>query len=269
LVTGIPKTAGVIRHALFDWDGTLSLLRAGWGEVMLAQWLAELPPAKGETSASREQFAHDEIWRLNGKPTIHQMARLAELVAGRGGAARTASEYNADYQARLAAMVTARADRIRSGAAAADDFMVTGARDFMNRLAARGIVLHLASGTELRFITAEAQWLGVAHFFGHRFNGPAGPDDRAFTKRGIMDQILLEARLDGTALVAFGDGHVEIEQARAVGGFAVAVCSDESDWRSRRLDIAKQDRLTAAGAHFCVPDFVDAEAWLGRLPWAK
>lgn len=265
----MPKTAPVIQHALFDWDGTLSLLRAGWGEVMQAQWLAELPPVKGETPSIRERMAHDEIWRLNGKPTIHQMARLAELVADRGGAPRTANEYNTDYQARLAARVSARADRIRNGTAIADDFLVAGARDFMNQLVARGIQLHVASGTELRFIAAEAEWLGLAQFFGDRFHGPAGPDDRDFTKRGVMDRILVEANLKGSSLVAFGDGHVEIEQARAVGGFAVAVCSDEDDWRSRRLDVAKQTRLIAAGAHFCIPDFVDPAAWLPRLPWAN
>ncbi len=264
----VPKNAFVIRHALFDWDGTISLLRAGWGEVMQAQWLAELPVLPGESQVDRERFAHDEIWQLNGKPTIHQMARLAELVAARGGQARTAIEYNADYQTRLAAMVDERIARIRSGAAAPDDFMVAGVRHYLTSLANRGLTLHLASGTELRFITAEAEQLGLAHFFGSRFHGPRDPEDRIFSKRGVMDRILADTGLPGSALVAFGDGHVEIEQARAVGGYAVAVCSDEDSWRSRRLDAAKQNRLTAAGAHFCVPDFVEADGWMHRLPWA-
>ena len=164
-------------------------------------------------------------------------------------------------------MVNARADRIRGGTAIADDFMVTGARKFMEQLRAQGIQLHLASGTELRFITDEAKWLGLNHFFGNRFYGPSGPEDREFTKRGVMDRILAEHKAPGSALVAFGDGHVEIEQARAVGGFAVAVCSDEEDWRSRRIDVAKQNRLSAAGAHFCIPDFVDPSEWFDRLPW--
>lgn len=267
-MSSVPKNARVIRHALFDWDGTISLLRAGWGEVMQAQWLAELPHRAGEDEASRARFTHDEIWGLNGKPTIHQMARLAELVAERGGPARAAIEYNADYQARLAAMVDGRIERIRAGTATPDDFMVAGVREFLTTLAGRGVVLHLASGTELRFISPEAERLGLAHFFGARFHGPSGPDDRIFSKRGVMDQILRETQLPGSALVAFGDGHVEIEQARAVGGYAVAVCSDEESWRSRRLDPAKKSRLTAAGAHFCVPDFTDASVWQAQLPWA-
>jgi len=258
----------VIRHALFDWDGTISLLRAGWGDVMQAQWLAALPVVPGETSADRERLVHHEIWSLNGKPTIHQMARLAELVAERGAPARSAVDYNADYQTRLATMVNDRASRIRQGSAGADDFMVTGVRGFLASLASRGVVLHLASGTELRFIREEADWLGLKDYFGSRFHGPAGPDDRLFSKRGVMDQLLKETGLPGTSLVIFGDGHVEIEEARAVGAYAVAVCSDENDWRSRKLDAPKQARLTSAGAHFCVPDFVESADWVSRLPWA-
>ena len=37
-----------LRHAVFDWDGTLSFIRAGWGEVMLDLFLAHLPAAPGE-----------------------------------------------------------------------------------------------------------------------------------------------------------------------------------------------------------------------------
>ena len=39
---------GHIRHALFDFDGTLSLIRAGWQEVMVPQmvgWLHGDTPA--------------------------------------------------------------------------------------------------------------------------------------------------------------------------------------------------------------------------------
>ncbi len=262
------KDEPVIRHALFDWDGTISLLRAGWAEVMQRQWLEILPAKPGETPAERARLAHDEIWGLNGKPTIHQMARLAEWVAARGGAPRTPIEYNADFQARLAAVVNHRAEQIRSGAAPADDFMIAGSLAFLTQLAAERVTLHLASGTELRFIAAEAKWLGLSEFFGGRFHGPSGPDDRTFSKRGVMDQILARTQLPGTALIAFGDGHVEIEQARAVGGFAVAVCSDETQWRSRQLDAAKKVRLTAAGAHFCIPDFLHPDDWMSRLPWA-
>jgi len=72
-------------HIVFDWDGTLSFIRAGWGEVMLRQWMEHLPPAPDESVDSRSTIAHQEIWALNGRPSIHQMERLGALVTERGG----------------------------------------------------------------------------------------------------------------------------------------------------------------------------------------
>ena len=46
-----------LRHAVFDWDGTLSFIRAGWGEVMLDVYLDHLPPEAGETVAQRRTTA--------------------------------------------------------------------------------------------------------------------------------------------------------------------------------------------------------------------
>ena len=255
----------MIRHALFDWDGTLSLLRAGWAEVMTRQWLAVLPSRSGELMPDRERFAQQEIWALNGKPTIHQMARLVELVTERGGLAHSAGEYNQDFQARLAAMVDGRIEQIKRGRSQPDEFMVAGARAFLDALVERGLTLHLASGTEFRFIAAEAKLLNLYQYFGPRFHGPSGPDDRQFSKRSVIDRILADHQVAGEALVAFGDGHVEIEQTKAVGGFAIAVCSDEGNWRSGQLDPAKLIRLGQAGADFCTPDFLDAAPLLDRI----
>ncbi len=233
---------------------------------MIQQWLSELPLVPNETPAQRLETAHREIWQLNGKPTIHQMARLVDLVTERGGRPQSPIEYNAAYQARLATVVNNRAEQVRQRRATADEFMVAGARSILHTLQALGVTLHLASGTELRFISAEAELLQLSTFFGPRFHGPSGPDDRHFSKRGVMDQILRDHGIPGHALVAFGDGHVEIEEARAVGGFAVAVCSDESRWRSGELDPVKFTRLKGAGAHFCIPDFSNPAEWLARLP---
>ena len=71
-------------HALFDWDGTLSFIRAGWGEVMLKQWMEFLPALPSETEQTRTDLAHNEIWALNGRPSIHQMQRLADWIQERG-----------------------------------------------------------------------------------------------------------------------------------------------------------------------------------------
>ena len=42
-----------ISHVLFDFDGTLSLIRQGWPEIMVPMFVEMLPPLPGETEAAR------------------------------------------------------------------------------------------------------------------------------------------------------------------------------------------------------------------------
>ena len=70
-----------ISHVLFDFDGTLSLIRQGWPEVMVPMFVEMLPRRGGETEADIQRLAYDDIMRLNGKQTIYQMIQLAERVA--------------------------------------------------------------------------------------------------------------------------------------------------------------------------------------------
>ncbi len=66
-------------HVLFDFDGTLSLIREGWPEVMVPMMVEIL--AETGTSESPEELhalSHDFVMELNGKQTIYQMIRLAE-----------------------------------------------------------------------------------------------------------------------------------------------------------------------------------------------
>ena len=80
-------TRGRIRHALFDFDGTLSLIREGWQDVMIpmmVEILLQTPDARGRGRNRRggQGVRH----RLTGKQTIYQMIQLAEEIAQRGGA---------------------------------------------------------------------------------------------------------------------------------------------------------------------------------------
>ena len=75
----------------------------------------------------------------------------------------------------------------------------------------------------------------------------------SFSKAMIIDQILREHRLHGEQLVVFGDGYVEIENAKRVGGLAVGVASDEV--RREGVDAWKRSRLIQAGADLIVPEF--------------
>jgi hypothetical protein len=61
-------------------------------------------------------------------------------------------------------------------------------------------------------------------------------------------------------LLTIGDGYVEIENTREIGGLAVAVASDEANNGSGHMDPWKRQRLLGAGAQVVIPDYRDALA---------
>src|SRR6266542_5394974 len=77
-----------ISRVLLDFDGTLSLIREGWPEVMLPMFVEMLPALPGESGEARRRLLFDDIMRLNGKQTIYQMMQLAERIQERGGQPR-------------------------------------------------------------------------------------------------------------------------------------------------------------------------------------
>ena len=255
-------------HIVFDWDGTLSFIRAGWGEVMLRQWLEFLPATTGESLESRSAMAHREIWALNGRPSIHQMERLGALVAERGGTPWHPDRYQDDFQERLGRLIRERTDSIRDGAHTADHYMVRGARAFLERFQAAGATLHIVSGTPRPAVSAEVDCLGVRGFFGERIHGPTGLTDTSFHKRHAIRSIIDAHGLDPVrSLVSFGDGAVEISETKSADGRAIAVAADEEHWHSGRWDESKRQRLTEAGADYAIPDYHEPSGvwtWLGQ-----
>ena len=76
---------GRFRSVLFDFDGTLSLIREGWPQVMIPMMVEVLKET--ETKENDEQLSEhvtDFVMRLNGKQTIYQMMQLADEVRVRG-----------------------------------------------------------------------------------------------------------------------------------------------------------------------------------------
>src|SRR5947199_2354286 len=80
---------GRFRSVLFDFDGTLSLIREGWPQVMIPM-MVEVLRATGtaETEAELSAVVEEFVMRLNGRQTIYQMIHLAEEVRRRGGQPR-------------------------------------------------------------------------------------------------------------------------------------------------------------------------------------
>ncbi len=260
---GFQKRSG-LSHVLFDFDGTLSLIRQGWPDVMVPLFTEILPPLPGETDEQRRQLAFEDIMRLNGKQTIYQMIQLAERVRERGGTPGEPLDYKHEYLRRLDERIRHRVEGIRAGTIPPDELTVFGTRALLEALSARGLTLYLASGTDEQFVKAEAEALGLTHYFKDHIYG-AQDDYRKFSKKMVIDRILAENRIPGDSLLAFGDGYVEIENTKQVGGFAVAVASDEANNGSGRFDPWKHQRLMGVGADLCIPDYRELDALMETL----
>lgn len=253
-----------ISHVLFDFDGTVSLIRQGWPEVMVPMFVEMLPRLPGESAAAARRLVTDDIMRLNGKQTIYQMIQLADRIKERGGQPREPLWYKHEYLRRLDERIRSRIERLRSGAARPDDFLVHGSRPLLEKLRQRGLALYLASGTDEPFVKAESDMLDLTRYFGRHIYG-AQDDYKTFSKKVVIERILRENKIAGAQLLSFGDGYVEIENTKEVGGLAVAVASDEANNGSGRMDEWKRQRLIGVGADVVIPDFRDADALLERI----
>ena len=250
-----------ISHVLLDFDGTLSLIREGWPEVMLPMFVEMLPALSGETEEARRRLLFDDIMRLNGKQTIYQMMQLAERIKERGGQPKEPLWYKAEYLRRLQQRIGSRLDGIRQGRLQCDDFLVYGARALLEDLQRRKLALYLASGTDEIFVKQEADLLDLTRYFGKHIYG-ARDNYKTFSKKIVVERILRENRISGEQLLAFGDGYVEIQNTKEAGGLAVAVASDEAHNGSGQMDPWKRQRLLGVGADVVIPDFRDAAALL-------
>lgn len=252
------------RHVLFDFDGTLSLVREGWVNVMLPLMVETL--AATGTSESRDSLAalaREFIMELNGKQTIYQMIRLAEEVRNRGGTPEDPVVYKQTYHDRLMERIAGRREALRSGQASPDDMLVPGSRELLEELRRRGLELYVASGTDEVYVLEEVRLLGLDPYFNRHVYG-AQDNFKTFSKAMVIDRILKENHVPGEQLLGFGDGYVEIQNIKAVGGIAVAVASDEAG-RSGKPDAWKRERLIGAGADVVIPDYREARTLLDYL----
>jgi phosphoglycolate phosphatase len=244
------------RHILFDFDGTLSLVREGWPEVMIPM-MVEILQATGtdEPAQQLRDLVNEFVMQLTGKQTIYQMIRLAEEVKARGGVPQEPVAYKQIYHDRLMERITGRRESLISGKARPADMLVPYSIELLEALREKGTQLYVASGTDEPYVVEEAKLLGLDEYFGPRIYG-ARDDYKAFSKAMVIQRILSENKLDGASLVGFGDGYVEIQNIKEAGGTAVGVASDEAE-RSGKPDPWKRDRLIGVGADLIIPDFRD------------
>jgi phosphoglycolate phosphatase-like HAD superfamily hydrolase len=260
---------GPFRAVLFDFDGTLSLIREGWSRLMVGMMLERLREQKLDREPEKELWSHIErlIMAQNGAPTIRQMEVFVEEVQRRGGKPADTEVYLNEFQNRLMAMVQGRWQVLESGQVHPSEWAVPGVHALLSNLKGRGLDLFVASGTEYDHVSREARLLLVNDYFQSGINAPRG-NDRSFRKGNVIRKLLSDLNIRGEELLSFGDGMVETIEVKRVGGVAVGVASSEYGSGVGVVNAAKRATLIGAGADIIIPDYAHQEElidWLWRV----
>lgn len=252
---------GKIKHAVFDHDGTISVLREGWELVMEPMMIKAI---LGDQYKHADEYLYnrvvnrvkDYIDKSTGIQTVQQMEGLIELVEEFNIVPKEKIldkfGYKEIYNDALMEMVKKRVDKLSKKELDVVDFAVKGSIEFLNYLSEKGVTLYLASGTDNEDVISEAKAMGYAHLFNGGIYGAIG-DISKYSKKMVIEKIIKDNNLSGTELVTFGDGPVEMRECRKVGGIAIGVASDEI--RKHGLNVEKRTRLIRAGAQLLIPDF--------------
>lgn len=251
------------RVCLFDFDGTISLIRSGWMDVMVPMMVEILAGlGTGESEEELRAVVEDYVWRLTGKQTMYQMIALADEVTRRGGTPLDPLAYKRTYLERLNKRIAHRLEELRCGRVPPEKYLVPGARQLLEALRARGLKMYLASGTDQVYMREEARLLDIDKYFDGGVFG-ALDDYKSFSKRILVQRLIASAEVRGPEFLGFGDGYVEIENIKEVDGVAVGVATKEPECLA--VDPWKRTRLAGVGADFIVPNFLNHEELMSVL----
>ena len=254
---------GKVRHAILDFDGTISLIRDGWQNVMVPMMIDVL--METPTNESRKQLESTVVKfvdQLTGKQTIYQMIQLCEEIQKRAGTAKDPLDYKDMYNDRLLPIVNDRITKLENQEITSNDLRVPMSLEFLQKLTAYDIKCYLASGTDIEFVKHEAKLLGVAEYFDGGIFG-ALREFSKFSKEMVIKKILADFDLNGSELLIVGDGYVEIQNAKSVNAIAVGVVTKENNVYD--MNANKRQRLIRAGADIIIPDFREADQLLSYL----
>ena len=253
----IPR--GTYKYALFDFDGTVSLMREGWQKIMLPVMVDSI---RGETPVTDEIVAacEDYIEESTGIQTVLQMEHLVEMVREFGLVPEDkildAKGYKEVYNDRLMVPVNERIAAVDSGEKTLDDVTVRGSRAFVEMVFNAGLTIYIASGTDQDDVRNEANKCQIDQWCKGGIFGAIGNVEE-YSKDKVIKELIKNFGLSGSNLFVVGDGPVEIKNAKSNGAFAIGVASDEEagfGW-----NMHKRERLIKAGADIMVADFGEAE----------
>ena len=262
----LPQKNRIFKSVLFDFDGTLSLIREGWQQIMIPYFceLLEECPNKGDDIKS---CVTDFVDRLTGKQTIFQCMQAGEEIKKRGGKSEDPMVYKTEYLRRLNEKIKDRKTGLKNGKIKPEEMLVPGSAELLNKLKESGYSVYCASGTDNEAVFEEAVLLGLDKYFGKNIYGALDEHATDCTKELVIKRILSENNITGEELISFGDGYVEIELIADIGGYSVAVATDEK--RKKGINEWKRVRLTKAGAAAVIPDFTEIEKIMELINYWK
>lgn len=250
-----------LEYAVFDHDGTISVLREGWEEVMEKCMMQAVTGGRrfdDDLTAKIRSSSRDFITRSTGIQTINQMAMLVGIVKKWGlvpeAEILTPQQYKDIYNDALLAFIAQRVENVKRGVLTPADVTVAGSIAFLRTLAENGVRIYLASGTDQEDVRREAELLGYADYFTGGIYGSVG-DMHNDPKRQVLQRILAAEGVDTQLLAIFGDGPVEMREAHDNGALAVGIQSNEI--RRYGWNESKHKRLLQAGADLLIPDLTE------------
>ncbi len=256
-------SAANARVALFDFDGTISVIRSGWTEIMIPMMVEILLDLKtGEREEDVRAIVEEYVGRLTGKQTMYQMIALAEEIEKRGGKPLDPLEYKNRYLALLNEKIRGTIEELREGRCDPEKYLVPGARKLLESLKERGLKMYLASGTDQIYMREEARLLDVDRYFNGGVYG-ALDDYKSFSKKILIQRLINSSEFKGEQFLGFGDGYVEIENVREVGGVTVGLATAEPECLD--VDLWKRNRLAGVGADYIIPNFLCGDELLLTL----
>ena len=246
---------GKIKFAVFDFDGTVSLLRRGWEEIMIPFIIERVCNGKPEENGLKKEV-ENFVDETTGIQTILQMEGLAKMVKEAGNTPDSEIlepiEYKKIFNERLLKMVTKRIDDAEKGIISFEDQLVPGSMEYLTDVYHRGITMYITSGTDRPDVRRESGILKVDHYFGERIYG-ALKSFKEYSKEKVINEIVALYSLKGPELIVLGDGPVEIRNGKAVGAITIGVASEE--YLRTGINSQKRDRLIKAGADIIIGDF--------------
>jgi len=244
---------GNFKHAVIDFDGTISVIRQGWEDVMIPMMI-ELICDRNPPTSQIEKEVQEYVDYSTGILTIKQMQWLTEAIQRHGIAKKVKNpyQYKRVYNQRLLKRIEKRLEKLRIGDLKPKDLVMKGSREFLHSLKEYGVKMYLVSGTDHQYVLQEASALQVDNYFNENIYGALDKTE-AYTKEKIIQRILNENNLQGNELLVIGDGPVEIRNAKSKNAIALGVASDEV--KRHGLNPRKRKRLVKAGADIIIPDF--------------